>query len=1081
MLFRIKSVWYFVIFILFFCSPILANDVVFNEVLSSNITGVSDENGEPNDWIELYNNGSATVLLDNWGLSDNENNPFKWTFPAVALKPGDFLLVWASDKNRTNPDAELHTNFKVSSGGETLILTSANGVTVDRLELKSLPSDVSCSRSTDGIGDWLFTDQPTPAATNNSTFYKEVLAPVTFSHTPGFYTDNFILQLSHNDPKALIVYTLDGSEPAPERVDSPTLNRQSYIYQHGISIFNRDTLPDVFSVIPTTKYIFNWMLQWNAPKGKSKKASIVRAKAFKNEALSSKITTASYFVNQNADSLYSGVPVLSLVGDYRDLFDPETGIYVPGDSVNELGDQNFLKGWIRQSHLAFFETDRSLAFQDNFEIRIQGNTSQLAPQKSFHVVARAALGEGMIEYPIFHSSRGNVADIQSFKRFILRSWGSAMNNAVYPMFVDAYHQALVEERGLDVQAFRPCILFINGEYWGLHELREANKNSWYFQSHYGIDREDPGYDLIDSSTPHQADEGDTEHWNKMINYALQHDMRLADHYHQIKEWVDVQNLIDYVVHGTFTGKRDWPINNESKWRPRTLNGKWRWTVYDMDWGLSASGGDFDMLPMVLEETQLDIFSLLLPNEEFKANFLSTYADLMNTCFSTKRELELFDQFVEQLTPYMLENVNRWNVGLLWEANQEDALRRIQNRVSFRSENLMKYFNLTPMELSLQVSDPVMGYVKVNSVDINESTPGVFSPVYPWKGNYFQQVPIRLQAIPKPGYKFSYWEGTVTSDTPEIIINDDDDVQLIAHFEPTAQSQTLYYWVFDSKIPNDYPLESLKSTYSLIGTPGRMLYESAFGAQYPFHEMHALWRKASLERRNSPTELNYHQSENHNLQFSKSNMKGLQVKQPFVYNQKESSLILKFSTKNFKDICLCFAAKDEGAARGININYFDQNENSWSNLGISDSAVALAGNYQLYKIDFSQVEIANDNPELSIRIGFYGDKLDVDNGNSVCFNNFSVEGVRILPDDIDDDSISNRVLTAYPIPAIDHIYIESEKLDLNQKNYIIVDLTGRTVLSGTYEDATVPLDIHALKKGIYFIKFEESEVLKIIVE
>ncbi len=136
--------------------PLLAQDLVINEIMSSNQTTIADENGDFSDWVELLNSGQTSINLRGYGLSDSFNNPFKWVFPEVVIAPGQFMLVWASNKNRINPTAPLHTNFAFSASGEELILTQPNGTRIFELPPRPMGADISFGHQPDASGNLFF-------------------------------------------------------------------------------------------------------------------------------------------------------------------------------------------------------------------------------------------------------------------------------------------------------------------------------------------------------------------------------------------------------------------------------------------------------------------------------------------------------------------------------------------------------------------------------------------------------------------------------------------------------------------------------------------------------------------------------------------------------------------------------------------------------------------------------------------------------------------------------------------------------------------------------------------------------------
>lgn len=190
------------------------NNVVINEILASNSTINSDEDGDYEDWIELYNAGTDTVHLGWYGLSDDYGLPFRWVIPqGVYIAPGEHLLIWASGKDRRDPAAELHTNFSISREGEEVLLTNPNGTRVDEHEATPIPTDFSYGRYPDGADSWFYFDQPTPGEPNKQEGFPELLTPPVFSHSSGFHQEPVDLELTSNSEDVMILFTLDGSEP----------------------------------------------------------------------------------------------------------------------------------------------------------------------------------------------------------------------------------------------------------------------------------------------------------------------------------------------------------------------------------------------------------------------------------------------------------------------------------------------------------------------------------------------------------------------------------------------------------------------------------------------------------------------------------------------------------------------------------------------------------------------------------------------------------------------------------------------------------------------------------------------------
>jgi hypothetical protein len=209
-------------------------------------------------------------------------------------------------------------------------------------------------------------------------------------------------------------------------------------------------------------------------------------------------------------------------------------------------------------------------------------------------------------------------------------------------------------------------------------------------------------------------------------------------------------------------------------------------------------------------------------------------------------------------------------------------------------------------------------------------------------------------------------------------------------ESKAQSTLMHFWYFDANIPNNTPLTELNATYSITGNNGaRIEYQSALTG-YPFTSDHASWRKASLERRNVPTAINYRPLANLGNPYSESLMRGIQVKQPFSGDAGENTLILHVPTTGYENIVLMFAAFDEGAAEALAIQYSTAASPNWINSGIQP-AYPLTNTYGLFTINFSSIAEANNNANFKIRIRFQGSNMGAETDGRVNFNNISIDG------------------------------------------------------------------------------------------
>ena len=351
----------------------MAQALVINEVMSSNSVTLADENGEYPDWLEIYNPGTTAVTLTGFGLSDDPANPMKWVFPAGTIQAKKYLIVFCSDYSGTSDFAHLHTNFKISASGETLLLSDGSGNLINQFVSPALPPDVSIGRQPDGSGTWVYFSQATPGASNNTTGYTGITEAPQFSQTGGFYTSGVTISISEPTPGAVIKYSLNGSEP--------TMSSATYVSPININ---------------STK--------------------VLRARAFKTGYINSSITTCSYLIN-----ISHTLPVFSISTDSANFFDWNTGIYVLGPNASKTEPYygaNYWQEWEKPIHIELFEPDGQSGFSIDAGVKIAGGWSRINPEKSLAIYARGKYGYNEIAYKLFPD-----LPISSYQSFMLRNGG----------------------------------------------------------------------------------------------------------------------------------------------------------------------------------------------------------------------------------------------------------------------------------------------------------------------------------------------------------------------------------------------------------------------------------------------------------------------------------------------------------------------------------------------------------------------------------------------------------------------------------------------------------------------------------
>lgn len=768
----------------------IAQTVRINEVMSSNAAVLMDEDGDYPDWIELYNAGTTSLILEDYGLSDDPEEPFRWIFPDVSIDPGQHLLIFASGKNRKPVTGNLHTDFSLSAQGEHLMLVNPNGMMVDSLFCPAIQTDISYGRLGSEPAAWRFFLPSSPGQSNADNGYSMLSPEVEVSHPSGYYGTDFFLQLNTSGD-AVIYFTTDGSIP----------DTGSQVYSQPISIHSRIGEPNTISMIRTNN---NYdpgppgYEGWQPPLGEVYKINVIRTRTLHPDAPPGPVKSLSYFVDPLLNNRYS-LPVFSLTTNNENLFDNEIGIYVYGNHDNYFQDG---MEWEREVNLSFFEKNGFQAFSEDVGIRTHGNTTRSRPRKSLRVSTRNEYGNSWLNYQLFPDK-----NTQLFKRFILRNSGNDWDQAI---FRDGFLQSLMRNLDVDQQYYRPAILFINGEYWGIHNIRDRY-DEHYIEAKYGIPEMEMTM-MENNGTFKFGNSAGQSHYSSMRNYVYTHNLTNDTYFAELSEKMDVESFTDMQIAHIYVMNTDWPGNNTLYWRymrtgydPQALNGRdgrWRWMLLDMDFGF---GLDFYYVPGVNQGPAHNTLAMALqsngpgwPNPDwstfflrnmvknvgYRHYFINRFCDLLNTDFNETKVVYLLDSIQNLLEPEMQEHINRWrrptSMGE-WNGRVQTMRTFAQLRPNYIRQHLKLQFGLgSTARLTIHRDQPQMGTVQVNTIFLPEAQ-------Y-WTGTYFQQIPQHLKAVAKPGYRFVRWEGGITQTSESITFQMAGDMMIRAVFEVSNDFQ-----------------------------------------------------------------------------------------------------------------------------------------------------------------------------------------------------------------------------------------------------------------------------------------------------
>lgn len=1073
-----------------------AQTIAINEIVSSNVSSIADEDGSYEDWIELYNYGSAAVNLEGYGITDNPESPFKWVFPNVTLNPNSYLMVWASDKNRAVSGSPLHANFKISSGGEPIWLTRADSVLVDSVNLIAIPSNNSYGRQPDGTGAWQIFTTPTPLAANvGSTGVVE--SPV-FSHASGLYKDSFNLTISHSNPNAVIVYTTDGSEPSIDNLSGTnyqyknaykldatdnvgpmlTGTYRSNQYNGAIAVKDISAQPNKLTAMNTRQHPLY------LPANPVRKAVVVKARAYVN-GVASNVISSTYFVWPQGNPY--NIPVISLQIQENYMFDYEIGTYTAGKDFdtwranNPTNNQwwrpewnNYWrsgKDWEYPAHVEIFEPKQlTSVVNKNGGFRIHGNNSRTYPIKSLRLYARE---EGNFEHDLFDEKVTDAVNPNNkqFRRIMLR--GEGTGGSVY---YDVVFNRLMQPFFSGVTRIKPAIHFINGEFWGITAMRDRF-DEYHYAYHYGINPDN--FVAIECGGNNCAldagSESDYSDYLALRNFIATADLSDNANYAHVDSVLSIESFIDHIILEIFAANDSYERNF---WRVKVKenngfgDGKWRLDIKDFEASFKTSTHSFSRWASTSNSSNEVMLVHLLKNEGFKQQFLNRFADLLNTAFVKERFVDVIEKTREEVAPYLTEDANRFpRENFYLESERQKLLSWANNQQQIQRDTLSTYFNLAgTYKLNLNSTNANAGHVKVNTIAISGQTVGVPQQVYPWNGVYFKGIPITLKAVVRPGYIFTHWSGDVSGTIDSIVINGTKDMNVVANFiQDTVNKQVSYFWVFDNKVDNDVPLTNLNSTYSITGVKAQLEYASCLTG-YPFNDQDPNWRKASMERRNAPTTINYRANANNNVLFENANMRGIQIKQPMHKSGLENTVVLHTPTTKMQKVELSFAIESDGAATGVLVEYW--NGTKWDTTNMPKASFGIDSVYTLVKADFSEVPSAKHNADFKTRIRFTGTDMEADNGKRVHLNNVALDAIEFIPSSvkqINDNSLPQLVV--YPNPANNVLTVESDK---RIQTISIVNALGQVVKQINSTTNTEQVTLDNLTPGVYFVKVKWNE-------
>ena len=779
-------------------------EVIINEICTNNQNIIEDKYGNYSSWIELYNKGESAKDISGFGLSNEEYIPLKWTFPKnTIIDSKKYLIIFISDKKSLLE--ELHTNFELNPKGDLIILSSPKGELIEKIEIPKLKKDISYGRTSHNT---FLETNPTPGRKNEIIVQEPI-----FSEKSGFFENEFFLTLSSPEEEVEIYYTLDSSNPQ----NSST----AQIYKKPIKIYDRSSEPNFYAEIgddENSPLFIGSMGGYKKPKYLIDKAMVVRAYS-KNKEGKSNIVQHTYFVTTGNLYNYKDFTVVSLVTNPENLFDPEKGIYVVGkdyiEKKNSLDEGDFRRTWElmyasnfykegdeweKETNIAIFENGK-ISLQQNVGIKIRGFSTRMQAGKSFNVYAKKRFGKSSIDYTLFSDNFDvNKKLIKEYKSIALRNVFSEER------IKDEFANKLLYGREFQsISKTRKCILFLNGEYWGFYIMLEKFSES-YISSHFDVPKN--GVTLIKEGELSNGEESELELYNNFFNEYSKKDLTEEQNYQEVKNFVDIDSLIEHFVIGVYIGTWDWPGHNDGVWRYNGekiennlySDGRWRYISFDFDYSMGASfsfGRQEEQVPYAIDNLKglerrknvpTILFLPLLKNKEFRNKYIVRFCDYVNEIFNLDRIDSLINDYTDNYLDKLTNGKVRWK-GYEYE-NELEAFANFKTNYIKNFDNIRTFFVERPkyalqhMKEYLNIEDELNqitiikegeGKIKINSI-IPEFKEGK------WIGKYYGKIPISITAIPSENSTFKGWNGEINSNEMTITIELTKDTTIKAQFD-----------------------------------------------------------------------------------------------------------------------------------------------------------------------------------------------------------------------------------------------------------------------------------------------------------
>ena len=687
------------------------------------------------------------VRLDDNAKDLNRNKVTASTF-ATETQGSESTTIQVTSYIARNRGHEPHASFKVDKDGGALYFMNAEGAMLDSVRFGSVPTGASWSR--DGAGKWGFSAPSPYGNTSGEVFVEQVKVAEVNIPPSGFYS-------------SAVTATFPAGTRCEQGGKEPNANSPAV---------------QTVNVSATT---------------------VLRCRAYVGGSYPSEEINRTYVFEQQPS-----LAAIFVTTDPLSMFSPDSGLYMTGNGASMMDPKKGANFWSNRElpvYVEMFEPGKpkTPAFGIMGDYKITGQYSRAKEKKSFAITLREEYGDKRLKYSLFP----DYPELKKFKAFSLRNFG---NNSGDDYLRDRLGTSMTEGLGVDYQRGRYVVVYYNGKYYGIHDLRERN-NEYYYETKYGYDPND--IDLLETSASgtDEASTGSSADYKAMIEWLRSNSLSSDANYKKVADQIDIDNYINYMQAEMFLNNSDWPHNNIKKWRVASQKTKWKWFLYDTDFGFGVSyntqngnvfsyvtnengtngmggfnfgdfgggmGGDIGggmggnwgggmggQQPQMTAGASTSVHTILmirlLENEGFKNAFINRFSVLLSMNFSAERLLKRINELQSQVESEMARDQQFWNYNASSMSNNLETIKSFaQTRQAIIREQMVSFFSLgSPVEMTLTAQGS--GKVLVDGLPLDQST---------MKVTFYTGIPVTLTAKAESGV-FTGWSDGVTDVTRKV--------------------------------------------------------------------------------------------------------------------------------------------------------------------------------------------------------------------------------------------------------------------------------------------------------------------------